>query len=477
MDYIEGANRAQRILLPESLDEYISDESPVRVIDAFVDSLDLKQMQFKHATLNETGRPPYHPSVLLKLYVYGYLHRIRSSRMLEKETHRNVEVLWLLGKLQPDFKTIANFRRDNGPAIREVCRSFTAFCRDMELFGGELVAIDGSKFKAVNSPSRNYTAKSISRSMKRIDSKIDEYLEELDRNDELEPDDPKLTKEELEDKIRILKEMMKKNQGLREQLEESNESQISLTDPDSRSMAVGGKRRTSVGYNVQVAVDEKNKMIVDHEVTNSVNDHGLLSEMAIRAKMALGVEKLEVLADLGYRDGAEVKRCVDSGITPFIPKVNVSANSKLGLYGKQDFKYLPEDDEYLCPAGERLTNTGKRYENRRLRKFYSTRACRDCGQKPLCTRSRQSRRISRWEFEDVLEEMDQRVQVQPEKIKLRKALAEHPFGTIKYHWHHGNFLMKRLPNVRTEMSLSILAYNMKRAISVMGVKTLLEALA
>lgn len=477
MKHIEGANRDQRILLPESLDEYINEESPVRVIDAFVDSLDLKPIGFKHATLNETGRPPYHPAVLLKLYLYGYLHRIRSSRMLEKETQRNIEVLWLLGKLKPDFKTIANFRRDNSKAIREVCRSFTAFCRNLDLFGGELVAIDGSKFKAVNSPGRNYTAKSIDREMKRIEKKIDDYLEELDRNDDLEPDEPKLTKEELEEKIRRLREMMKRNKDLKMLIEKSDESQISLTDPDSRSMAVTGKRRTSVGYNVQVVVDEKNKMIIDHEVTNSVNDHGLLSEMAIRAKEALGVEKLEVLADLGYRDGAEVKRCHDHEITPFIPKVNVSANSKLGLYGKQDFKYLPEVDSYLCPAGERLTKTGERHENRRMRMFYSTRACKACDQKALCTRSRQSRRISRWQYEEVLEEMDQRVREQPEKTLLRRSLAEHPFGTIKFHWHHGNFLMKRLPNVRTEMSLSILTYNLRRAISILGVSRLLEALA
>jgi len=477
MDYIEGANRDQRILLPESLDDYISDESPVRVIDAFIESLDLKYLGFKHATLNETGRPPYHPAVLLKLYVYGYLHRIRSSRMLEKETHRNIEVLWLLGKLQPDFKTIANFRRDNGRAIRKVCRAFTSFCRDLDLFGGALVAIDGSKFKAVNNPGRNYTAKSLARSMKRIDKKIDEYLEELDRNDELEPDEPKFTKEELQEKIRILKEQMKDNRDLSKKIEESRESQISLTDPDSRSMAVGGKRRTSVGYNVQTCVDEKHKMIVDHEVTNNVNDHGLLSEMAIRAKKTLGVEQLEVLADLGYYDGYEVKQCEDNGITPFIPKVNVSANSKLGLYGKQDFKYLPDEDVYLCPAGEKLTYRFERYEKDRLRKFYTSSACHECSQKAKCTRSKETRRISRWEYENVLEEMERRVKEQPEKTRMRKALAEHPFGTLKYHWHHGNFLMKRLPNVRTEMSLSILAYNLKRAINILGVKTLLEALA
>ncbi len=477
MDYIEGANRDQRILLPESLDEYISGENPVRVIDAFVDTLDLKQMDFKHAVLKETGRPPYHPSALLKLYVYGYLHRIRSSRLLEQETHRNVEVIWLMGKLKPDFKTIANFRRNNGKAIREVCRSFTAFCRDLDLFGGEIVAIDGSKFKAVNNSGRNYTDRKLKQTMKNIDKKIDRYLEELDANDELEPEERKLTKEELQEKIRILKERMKDNRDLQKEIDESDESQISLTDPDSRSMPVSGGRRTSVGYNVQTCVDEKHKMIVDHEVTNHVNDHGLLSKMAIRAKEALGVEKLDVLADLGYYDGAEVKRCVENGITTYIPKAIISANTKLGLYGKQDFEYLHEEDAYLCPAGERLTYRGERYEKGRLRKFYTTSACHGCSQKEQCTRSKQTRRISRWEYEDVLEDMERRVRLEPKKTRSRKALAEHPFGTLKYHWHHGNFLMKRLPNVRTEMSLSILAYNLKRAINVLGVKTLLEALA
>lgn len=477
MDYIEGINRHQRILLPESLDEYINEENPVRVIDAFVNTLDLKQLGFKHAVLNGTGRPPYHPYVLLKLYVYGYLHRIRSSRLLEKETHRNVEVIWLMGKLKPDFKTIANFRRENGKAIREVCRSFTAFCRDLDLFGGEMVAIDGSKFKAVNNPARNYTDRKLKQAMKDIDKKIDRYLEELDANDELEPEERKITAEELQEKIRILKERMKNNRDLKKKLDESEESQISLTDPDSRSMPVSGGRRTSVGYNVQVSVDEKHKMIVDHEVTNHVTDRALLSKMAIRAKEALGVEKLDVLADMGYYDGSEVKRCVENGITTYIPKAITSANTKLGLYGKQDFKYLAKEDVYLCPAGERLTFRFERYESGRLRRFYTTGACKGCPQKGLCTRSKQTRRISRWEYEDVLEEMERRVRLEPEKTRMRKALAEHPFGTLKHHWHHGNFLMKRLPNVCTEMSLSILAYNLKRAINVLGVKVLLEALA
>jgi len=477
MDYIEGSNRDQLLLFPQSLDEYVSDDNPVRFIDAFVESLDLETLGFRHAVLQETGRPPYHPSVLLKLYVYGYLNRIRSSRRLEREAYRNVEVIWLTGKLMPDHKTIANFRRDNRKAIREVCRAFTRFCRELDLFGGEMVAIDGSKFKAVNNSGCNYTDRKLKQTMKNIDKKIDRYLEELDANDELEPDNPRLTKDELQEKIRILKERMKDNRDLKNKIDESEESQISLTDPDSRSMPVSGGRRTSVGYNVQVSVDEKNKMIVDHEVTNHVNDHGLLSEMAIRAKEALGVEKLEVLADLGYYDGYEVKRCGDNGITTYIPKAIISANTKLGLYGKQDFKYLPDEDAYLCPVGARLTYRGERLEKGRLRRFYTTSACHECPQKAQCTRSKQTRRISRWEYEEVLEEMERRVKREPEKTRMRKALAEHPFGTLKYHWHHGNFLMKRLPNVRTEMSLSILAYNLKRAISVLGVKALLEALA
>jgi transposase len=477
MDYIEGSNRDQFILFPQSLDGYVSEDNPVRFIDAFVDSLDLEVLGFKHAVLKETGRPPYHPSMLLKLYVYGYLNRIRSSRLLEKEAHRNVEVLWLTGKLAPDHKTIANFRRDNRKAIREICRAFTRFCRELDLFGGELVAIDGSKFKAVNNKSRNFTDRRLKRAMKDIEKKIDAYLDEMDENDAQEPEERKLTSEELREKIKTLRERMKNYKGLKKRMEESEESQISLTDPDSRSMPLAGGPRTQVGYNVQVSVDEKHKLIVDHEVTNEVTDRSLLSRMAKRAKEALGVDELEVLADMGYYDGQQVKDCIDEGITPYIPKAETSANKKLGLFGKSDFRYDHDLDCYWCPAGQKLTYRFQTTEKGRDRRYYATSACGECALRSQCTRSKEGRRITRWVHEEVLEEMERRVRADPEKVKLRKRLAEHPFGTIKHHMDQGYFLMKRLPNVGAEMSLSVLAYNLKRVITILGVSRMVEALA
>ena len=477
MDYIEGTNRDQAVLFPESLDEYIAGDNPVRVIDAFVDSLDLQTLGFTHALLNETGRPPYHPAVLLKLYVYGYLNRIRSSRTLEREAGRNVEVMWLTGKLAPDFKTIANFRRHNRKAIQEVCRAFTAFCRDLDLFSRDLVAIDGSKFKAVNSRGRNFTDRKLKRALQEIDRKIEAYLDELDANDAQEPEEPKLSAEELKEKIRLLKERMKKYKGLQGRMEESGESQISLTDPDSRSMPVGGGRITDVGYNVQVAVDPKHKLIVDHQVTNAVTDRGLLSKMALRAKEALGVERLDVLTDMGYYDGQQIKACLGAGITPYLPKPNTSANTRLGLFGKEDFRYDPQKDCYWCPAGEQLTFRFQTTERGRERRTYATTACKRCALKPQCTRSSEGRRITRWAYEDLLEDMQRRVRASPEKMKLRKQLVEHPFGTIKRAWNQGYFLTKGLQSVNAEMSLTVLAYNLKRAIRILGVPRMVEALA
>jgi transposase len=477
MDHIEGANRDQLILFPQSLDEYISEDNPVRFIDAFVEGLDPEALGFSHSVLKETGRPPYHPGVLLKLYIYGYLNRIRSSRLLEKEAHRNVEVIWLTGRLAPDHKTIANFRRDNRKAVREVCRAFTRFCRDLDLFGGELVAIDGSKFKAVNNKGRNFTDRRLKRAMKDIEKKIDAYLDELDENDENDPDEYRPTAEELKEKIKTLRERMKKYKGLQKQMKESGESQISLTDPDSRSMPLAGGPRTQVGYNVQVSVDEKHKLIVDHAVTNQVTDRSLLSQMAKRAKQALGVEELDVLADMGYYDGQQVKDCLDEGITPYIHKPDTSANKKLGLFTKKDFRYDPELDCYWCPTEQKLTYRFQREEKGRIRRYYATSACSGCPIISKCTRSKTGRRISRWDYEEVMEEMQQRVRLCSEKVKLRKQLAEHPFGTIKHHMNQGHFLMKGMTNVGAEMSLSVLAYNLKRVLKILGVPTMVQALS
>jgi len=425
MHHIHGLDRNQLTLFPEALDDYISHENPVRFIDAFIDTLELEQMSFAHALLQETGRPPYHPGDLLKLYIYGYLNRIRSSRQLERESHRNVEVMWLIKRLTPDFKTIADFRRNNRKPIRQVCRELTLFCKELDLFGGNLVAIDGSKFKAVNSRRNNVTKKQLKRTIQQLDEDIDRYLDEMDEADEEEPEEKKLSAEELQEKIEEMKHFRAEAEKMKKELDESGETQISLTDPDSRMMPVSGDRRTDVSYNVQVSVDEKHKLIVDHEVTNAVTDRDLLSFMAKRVKDLLGVEELEVLADMGYYHGKEVKACLEAGITPLISKPQTSANRKLGLFSKDDFKYDLEQDCYWCPAGEKLTFRFQTTEKGRETKYYASSACTHCPIKAQCTRSKDGRRITRWVDEDLLDEMERRVQENQDKMKLRKRLAEH----------------------------------------------------
>jgi len=477
MDYIQGTDRDQFTLFPEALDDYISQENPVRFIDAYVDSLDLDRLGFRHAILQETGRPPYHPGDLLKLYLYGYLNRVRSSRQLEREAQRNVEVMWLMRRLTPDFKTIADFRRDNRKAIRNVSREFTLFCRQLNLFSGDLVAIDGSKFKAVNRRDRNFTKKQLKRLIQKLDEDIDRYLDELDEADEEEPQEKKLTAEELQQKIDEMRRRRAEAQELEKKLDESGASQISLTDPDSRMMPVSGGRRTDVGYNVQVSVDPKHKLIVDHEVTNAVTDRDLLSHIAKRVKDLLGVDELEVLADMGYYHGKEVKACLEAGITPYIPKPKTSASRKWGLFAKDDFRYDQEQDCYWCPAGEKLAFRFQTTEKGRDIKYYTSSACSQCAIKAQCTRNKGGRRITRWVDEDLLDEMERRVRGEPEKMKLRKRLAEHPFGTIKHHWDQGHFLTRKLPNVGAEMALTVLSYNIMRAIKILGVPRMIEALA
>jgi transposase len=475
MKHIEGLNRDQ--IHPDALDDYISQENPVRFIDAFLDSLDLKQLGFIHAVLQETGRPPYHPGDLLKLYLYGYLNRIRSSRQLEKESHRNVEVMWLIKRLTPDFKTIADFRRSNREPIRLVCREFTLFCKKLELFSGDLVAIYGSKFKAVNSRAKNFKKEKLKKAIEKLDEDIDRYLDEMDETDEEEPQEKKLTAEELQQKIDEMKRMREKAKGLENQLDESGQSQISLTDPDSRMIPVSGGRRTDVCYNVQVCVDQKHKLIPDHEVTNAVADRDLLSYMAKRVKNLLGVNDLEVLADMGYYHGKEIKACIENGFTPLVPKPLTSASRKRGLFSKEDFRYDPKQDCYWCPAGQKLTFRFQTNEKGRDIKYYASNACSQCPIKAQCTHNKGGRRITRWVDEDLLDEMELRVRGDPNKMEMRKMLAEHPFGTIKHHWDQGHFLTRKLPNVRAEMALTILAYNIKRTIKILEVQKMIEALA
>jgi transposase len=477
MGFVEGIHRHQMVMFPESLDEYIADDNPVRFVDAFIESLDLQALGFERSVPAETGRPPYNPGDLLKLYVYGYLNRTRSSRKLEEEAKRNVEVTWLLGKLAPDFKTIADFRRDNGEPIRAVYREFTLLCRSLGLYGGELVAIDGSKFKAVNCRERNFTKGKLKALRRQAEAKIERYLQELDENDAEETDSRKLTREELQEKIEWLKKHKGTYDELERQMEEGGESQISLTDPDARSMTLGSNRGTDVGYNVQISVDAKHNLIVDHEVTNECNDMNQLNSMAVRAKAVLEVDSLEVVADAGYYNGQEIKDCIDQDIVPYIPQTNSSANKKVGLYAKEDFRYDAQNDCYWCPAGEelRFSGCGTNRHGRKMR-YYITNACKTCRQKRKCTRDKRGRRIQRWEHEECLEELAQRLRAEPEKVKQRKAIVEHPFGIIKRSMEQSSFLTRRLWNVRTEMSLTMLAYNIKRVMGLLSIEQLLAAL-
>jgi transposase len=463
------------VLFPEVLDDYISEENPVRFIDVFIEGLDLSEMGFGRAIPKETGRPPYDPGDLLRLYVYGYLNRTRSSRQLEREAGRNVELMWLMRKLRPDFKTIADFRKDNPQALKKVCREFTLWCKRLELFGGELVAIDGSKFGAVNSPKRNFTEKKLRRMIREIDDKIDQYLKDLDRQDKQEAGQQSLSREQLKEKVERYKERRAQYAQLKSDLEQSGESQVSLTDPESRSMRVG--HGVEVSYNVQIVVDQKNKLLVEYEVTNEVIDLGQLSTMAKKAKETLGVETLEVVADRGYYNGEEVKACEQSGITAYVPKSNSSSNLKRGLFTKEDFIYEPDKDCYRCPAGKELSYRYQTLEQGRWMRSYEISGCKSCELRSKCSINKKGiRSIKRWVDEAILEAMARRIADYPEKVELRKCLAEHPFGTIKRAMNQGYFLMRGLNKVGTEVSLTILAYNLKRVINILGVRKMVEAL-
>lgn len=475
MRYIQGLSRKQVTLFPETLEEYIMEDNPVRFIDAFVDSLDLVDLDFKYSETKDTGRKPYNPGDLLKLYIYGYLSRIRSSRQLERECNRNVELMWLMRKLRPDFKTIADFRRDNVKAIKRVCREFLLLCRKLDLFGGELIAIDGSKFSAVNSNNRSYTKKKIEKIIKNIDKEISEYIKILDKNDNKESILNESSVSGLKEKIEYLKKRKEEIKDIEKQIESSGEGQVNLTDPDSRMMKTN--RGKDVSYNVQIATDSKNKLIVYHEVTNDINDQNQLSNMAIKTKQFLGVEKFEVVTDKGYYNEQEIKRCHDNKIDCYVPQPEKSHNKNLGLYTKEDFVYNHEDNSYRCPAGNKLTCRGQFKKACKQTMYYETSSCNSCGQKLKCTRSKGNRRIYRWIHEEIIEETKQKVLQNSQKIDLRKTLVEHPFGTIKHWMGYNSFLLRGLDKVPSEMSLMTLIYNIKRTINILGVKKLIQVLA
>jgi len=473
--FIEGEDRSQSTLFPEHLDDWIAEDNPVRVIDAFVEELNLRELGFEGAVPAETGRPAYHPATLLKIYIYGYLNRIQSSRRLEREAQRNVEVVWLTGRLMPDFKTIADFRKDNGVAIRRVCAHFIELCRGMKLFTEAEVAIDGSKFKAVNNRDRNFTEQKIKSRLAHLEKAVKQYLDDLDRADRQPSTVPEVRVEHLKEKIVTIRSEMKKLRKIKEQLPQSG-GQLSMTDPDARSMNSAGKGTGTVGYNVQTAVDTKNHMIVAHEVTNIGHDRGQLTDMSERARQAIGAKSLTALADRGYFSGEEILKCDQARITPLVPKPLTSGSRAAGRFDKRDFVYNAKRDTSRCPAGERAIWRYTRVEDGLSIHRYWPSACPRCPLKPRCTTG-DYRRITRWEHEQVLEAMQRRLDRRSEVSRVRRQTVEHPFATLKARMGATHFLTRTLPRVRTEMSLHVLAYNLTRAIKILGIHPLLRGIA
>jgi transposase len=471
--FVQGEDRTQGTLLPELLDDYITEQNPVRIIDVFVDELDLAKLEFDGVNPAATGRPAYHPAILLKIYIYGYLNRIQSSRRLEREAQRNVELMWLTGRLTPDFKTIANFRKDNGKAIRNVCRQFILLCQQLNLFSDAVVAIDGSKFKAVNNRDRNFTSAKLKRRMEEIEASIGRYLAALDTADRQEPAVAQARSARLDEKITALKAQMQALKEIEVQLNATPDKQISLTDPDARSMKTRGTG--IVGYNVQTAVDTKHHLIVAHEVLNTGTDRDQLSSMAQQARAAMAKETLTAIADRGYFKGEEIRACHDAGICAMVPQTGTSGAKADGRFDKADFIYDAQKNVYRCPAGQTLIWRFATIEAGMKNHRYWSSNCKDCALKAKCTPSPQ-RRITRWEHQDVLDDMQTRLDQTPDTMRIRRCTVEHPYGTIKVWMGWTHFLTRGLERVKTEMSLHVLAYNLKRMMTILGIDGLMKAI-
>jgi len=424
--FMEGRDRTQGILLPEQLDDYVTENNPVRIVDAFVNELELGKLGFKGVKPAETGRPGYHPAVMLKIYIYGYLNRIQSSRRLEREAQRNVELMWLTERLTPDFKTIADFRKDNGKAIRNVCCQFVMLCQNLGLFTEAVVAIDGSKFKAVNNRDRNFTQAKLERRMQEIETSINRYLIALDTADRQEPKAAQAKAARLNDKIAALREQMRSLKEIESQLEATPDKQISLTDPDARSMKTRGTG--IVGYNVQTAVDAKHHLIVAHEVTNIGTDRDQLASMGKLAQQEMAVEKLTAIADRGYFKSEEILACEQAGIDVIVPKTVTSNATADQRFGRADFIYDPKRDEYRCPAGQALIWRMSSVEHGMTLHRYWSSNCKQCPLKKQCTPSTE-RRVARWEHEAVLDAVEERLDQTPDAMRIRRQTVEHPFGT------------------------------------------------
>jgi len=473
MTHISGFERSQLLLLPEAIDDYVGADNPVRFIDAFVDGLDLSAAGFARVEPKATGRPGYAPGDILKLYIYGYLNRVRSSRRLEMECHRNIEVIWLLRTLKPDFKTIADFRSDNRAAFLRVFRQFVLLCRRLDLFGRELLAVDGTRIKAVNNKDRNFTKTALEKFIKAADERLNEYLRRLDEGDVAEAGTDGSRTKNLAEKIAALREKRGRYGALLAELERTGESQISLTDPDSRAMAAYTK--VGVGYNIQIAVDAKNKMIVEQAVTNRVVDIGLLAQTAEPARAILDVENIDVVADRGYFKIEDIEACEKKGLTPYVPRPQRGSSVSNDFFRKDEFRFDAVRDVYICPAGQTLSpNHVGRLRDLKKIDYSNPTACPICPLRSRCTTNR--RRVSRLENEAVLDRMAERLKARPEILDRRRETVEHPFGTIKQWMNQGAFLMRGLDKVRAEFSLTALVYNLRRAINIVGVEAMMAAI-
>jgi transposase len=475
MSFLPGAERSQVQLLPPAIDDFVGAENPVRFLDAFVDKIDLRAAGFLFPKENAqgSGRPAYHPGDLLKLFLYGYLYQIRSSRRLEAECHRNLEVIWLLRQLAPDFKTIADFRKNNASAFKAVVREFTSVCRQLDLFGGQLLAIDGSRFKASNDPHANWNKGLLEKQLARVEASVQEYLRALEESEAERA--PSASAPELQEKIArlgVLKAQLQQRLGA---LEQSGQSQISATDPDSRCMK-GPQRGMMIGYNVQASVDAKHHLLVTTEATNSAADQGQLARVAAEAKAELEMKSGDVVADTGYYKAQDIKDCQDMGLEAHVPTPQNSATKKAGLFGKEDFQYDAARDLYRCPAGVELKRRGQTIDKSRVVHTYANaRACAVCVLRNQCTRS--SRRlIARWEHEERLERMAAAMRAAPQKLARRKELIEHCWATLKTTLA-GGFIVRGLKRVNAEVSLAHFAYNFRRAFKIMGSARLIAALA
>jgi transposase len=479
-EHVEGLNRDQTLIFPDTLEGYVDKENPVRFIDAFIGSLNLEKLGFTHSIPNDLGRPSYDPSDLLKLYIYGYLNQIRTSRKLQRECHRNLETMWLMKKLAPDFKTIADFRKDNVDCIKGVFREFVKFCMGLDLYGAKLVAIDGVKFKAVNSIDRNFNQKTLVYRLKTIDERVSKYLGEMEALDKEE--EKAEAARELEEKLKKIMKCKEEYTELLRKLKESNLNEVSLTDPESRLMKNRGKIEPC--YNSHVAVDDKNHLIVDYNVTNAPADNCQLSAIAKGAKETLGVQRLDAITDKGFFNFMEIKECVDNGIVPYVPEQNrwgVGWVKKTGIpareFSSDKFVYDKDTDTFLCPAGKRLEFSYLDHAHEKKMRVYRTDACFSCEYfLTKCTRYKRGRTVWRWEHAEVVEEMKLRMKLEPWKLKARKRIVEHPFGTMKRAFNQGYLLLKGLRKTAGEVGFTMLAYNMRRVLNILGPKGIVALL-